>query len=147
MSSKRRKVTKTEPPRTKRNNSIYCITCQGIIKARLTNGKEIYPYRQDLYKLPFWICDQCHNFVGCHHRTRQRTRPLGCIPDKKMREARGYIHKLMDKILQTKKIKRRDMYARLSQYKGSEYHTAEIRSIEEARDVYRFLLKLERRLN
>lgn len=45
---------------------IFCCKCNKHIKARLTNGKEVYPYRSDLHKLPFWKCDQCKNFVGCH---------------------------------------------------------------------------------
>ncbi len=59
---------------------IYCCGCNEKIKARLTNGEEIYPHRTDLYLLPFWKCDSCGNFVGCHHKTDNPTKPLGCIP-------------------------------------------------------------------
>ena len=66
--------------------------------ARLTDGKEVYPHRSDLNSLPFWICDRCRNFVGCHHKTKNPTRPLGCIPNKEMKNARKHIHNLLDPI-------------------------------------------------
>jgi hypothetical protein len=71
---------------------IYCCKCGGYVNARLTDGKETYPHRPDLYGLPFWRCDTCKNFVGCHHKTKERTRPLGCIPTKAIKDARKKIH-------------------------------------------------------
>ena len=57
--------------------NIYCTGCEKNVNARLTDGKERYPHRQDLYELPFWVCDNCGGYVGCHHKTNQRTKPLG----------------------------------------------------------------------
>jgi hypothetical protein len=48
---------------------IFCCECREKVNARLTEGEEIYPHREDLKDLPFWICDKCKNFVGCHHKT------------------------------------------------------------------------------
>lgn len=58
---------------------IYCTGCGKDVQARLTDGAERYPHRPDLYELPFWKCDTCGNYVGCHHKTRAPTKPLGCI--------------------------------------------------------------------
>ena len=65
---------------------IECVECKATVEARLTDGSEIYPHRKDLHKLPFWKCDHCGNFVGCHHKTKKRTRPLGCIPNKEIKK-------------------------------------------------------------
>ena len=78
------------------NKEIYCCGCQGKVSARLTSGKEIYSHRQDLSDLPFWKCDSCNNFVGCHHKTKERTKPLGCIPSPEIKNARKHIHALLD---------------------------------------------------
>ena len=118
---------------------IYCCSCSKEINARLTDGKEIYPHRTDLHSLPFWKCDDCKNFVGCHHKTKDRTKPLGCIPTKELKNARQHIHAILDPIWKNGKISRVDIYKMISKHIGREYHTAEIRTIEEARDIYRFV--------
>lgn len=80
-------------------SEIYCCGCEKKVPARLTDGAEIYPHRHDLSGLPFWKCDTCGNFVGCHHKTKNRTRPLGCIPTPEIKEARKRIHSLLDPLL------------------------------------------------
>src|SRR4051812_7339665 len=75
---------------------LYCCQRRGEVDARLTDGGEIYPHKPDLCGLPFWKCDGCGNYVGCHHKTQDRTRPLGNIPNKAMREARKHIHRILD---------------------------------------------------
>ena len=116
---------------------IYCCGCQKDVSARLTDGAEIYPHRSDLKSLPFWRCDECGNYVGCHHKTKNRTQPLGIIPTAELMKARGHIHKLIDPIWQSGKMTRKEMYKRLSKELGWKYHTANLKSIEEARQVYR----------
>jgi len=118
---------------------IRCCECGDKVQARLTDGTEIYPHRPDLKELPFWKCDQCGNFVGCHHKTKNRTRPLGCIPTPEIKNARKEIHKILDPIWQSGKMSRKDIYAKLTKELGWKYHTANIRSIEEARQVYRIV--------
>lgn len=117
--------------------NIYCVACSVEVKARLTNGQEIYPRRKDIYDLPFWKCDTCKNYVGCHHKTKDRTRPLGCIPTKELKKARMEIHKMIDPWWKSGKVDRRWLYNEMSLDLGYEYHTANIRDIEEARRVYR----------
>lgn len=123
--------------------NIYCCHCQKDVTARLTDGREIYPHRLDLYSLPFWKCDTCGNFVGCHHKTKDRTRPLGVIPTKQLKDARMKIHALIDPLWQSGAISRKKLYEELTEALGWRYHTANIRSIEEARQVYRLGLDLK----
>jgi len=100
----------------------------------LTDGSEIYPARQDLAQLPFWKCDTCGNYVGCHHKTNDPTRPLGCIPTPQLRRARKSIHELIDPYTRRNHKLKRKLYKHLS---GPDtYHTANILSVEEARLIY-----------
>lgn len=121
---------------------IFCCGCSADIDARLTDGREIYPHREDLSALPFWKCDACGNFVGCHHKTKNRTRPLGCIPTPELKEARKKLHALIDPIWQSGKMRRKQVYAAISAEIGREYHTAETRSLDEARAAYRIAKRL-----
>ena len=108
----------------------------------LTDGREIYPHYLTLHVLPFWKCDACGNFVGCHHKTKNRTRPLGCIPTPEIRGARRHIHTLLDSVWKSGKIKRSEIYKRLSDELGWEYHTARLQSVGEARKAYRIIQRL-----
>lgn len=117
--------------------AIYCCGCQQDVTPRLTDGGEIYPHRPDLKDLPFWKCDACGNFVGCHHKTKNRTKPLGCIPTPEIKNARQHIHRVIDPLWQSGRFRRKDLYRALSDRLGWKYHTAEIRTMEDARDAYR----------
>ncbi|AUG88373.1 hypothetical protein PQC39_gp009 [Vibrio phage Vp_R1] len=122
--------------------NIFCCECGTEVVARLTNGKEVYPHREDLFNLPFWKCD-CGNFVGCHYKTDNPTKPLGCIPNPEIKKARGHIHALLDPIWESGKITRTGLYKRLSDKLGYKYHTAEIKCIVEARRVYSEIRKIK----
>lgn len=117
--------------------AIWCAGCSKETSARLTNGAEIYPHREDLFALPFWKCDTCGNHVGCHYKSKRPTEPLGIIPTAKLRNARQHIHRLIDPVWQSGKLPRGKVYAMLSERIGKQYHTAEIRSIEDAREIYK----------
>jgi len=117
---------------------IYCCGCQRGVSARLTDGAEIYRHRKDLARLPFWKCDTCGNHVGCHHKTSTPTKPLGAIPTPELKRARSYIHDILDPLWKRKLVTRAYVYSRMaSALKLQAYHTAEIRSVEEARIAYR----------
>ena len=124
--------------------AIWCCACAAEVNARLTDGREVYAHRPDLASLPFWRCDACSNHVGCHYQTKSRTRPLGNIPTKELRVARGHIHTILDPIWKSRRMSRRRLYARLTQHLGREYHTAEIRTVEEARTIYRAVQEIAR---
>ncbi len=122
---------------------IYCCGCQKDVEAMLTDGTEIYPHRPDLADLPFWKCITCGNFVGCHHKTNDRTKPLGCIPTPEIKNARKHIHRILDPLWKSGRMKRGRIYGKLAKVVGrDEYHTAEIRSVEEARTVYQAVREL-----
>jgi len=123
--------------------NIYCCGCNQIITARLTNGREIYPHRNDLRHLPFWICNTCKNYVGCHHKTKNRTHPLGYIPTKELRKARTEIHKILDPIWKSGQFTRKELYQKITDHIGWKFHTAKIKNIDEARIIYKFILELK----
>ena len=117
---------------------IFCSGCGTDVEARLTTGAEVYPRRKDLAKLPFWRCDACRNWVGCHHKSKKRTAPLGCIPTPEIKAARQHIHRILDPIWQSGDMDRSAVYRAIERRLGMDrpYHTADIRTIEDARRVY-----------
>lgn len=123
---------------------IFCVQCKKDIEARLTDGKEIYPHRDDLYQLPFWKCDTCNNYVGCHHKTKDRTNPLGNISTEELRNARKHIHKILDPLWKQGQFDRKELYKLISAVIGWDYHTSLIKSVEEARKIYRIILDIKR---
>ncbi len=124
--------------------NIFCCGCGTDIQARLTNGLEIYPHRTDLHKLPFWKCDKCGNFVGCHHKTKNRTEPLGHIPTPELKNARKKLHDLIDPMWKSGSVRRSELYKAISDEIGWNYHTAKTRSLEEAREAYKAAMKFKK---
>lgn len=122
--------------------NIFCVACQKKVEARLTNGAEVYPHRPDLYKLNFWICDNCKNFVGCHKNGNGK-KPLGNIPTPKIKMLRKQIHSQLDPLWQSGKYSRKWLYKTISKKIGKEYHTATIASVEEAKTVLNILSEIK----
>jgi len=126
--------------------TIYCCGCGGKVEAIPVTGKNIYPHRPDLSGVPIWACPNCDHYVGCHKGTR---RPLGHLSGRELRNAKMYIHALLDPIWQNEdlcsknKIKKKHfrtkLYRLISDRVGYNYHTGTIRNIEEARNVYRIV--------
>lgn len=124
---------------------IWCVACTRYVVALLTDGREIYPHRKDLQDVPFWKCMQCSNYVGCHHKTSNRTRPLGNIPTAELRAVRVEIHKVIDSLWKGAGCNSRAfVYRKLSEALGRKYHTAELRSVDEARKILAAALLLSR---
>lgn len=120
---------------------IYCCGCNGKVKCYLVAGETVYPHRPDLFKLKFWRCFECKNFVGCH-KNSQKNAPLGNIPTPELKKARQHIHAILDpqwKAFKRSKTARNRAYEIIGKYLGYKYHTAQIRSLEEARKVYKFV--------
>lgn len=117
--------------------SIWCCQCETDVPARLTSGAEVYPHRTDLAEVPMWICDGCRNSVGAHRERSMKLAPLGVIASPQIRKARTSIHHLIDPVWKSRRISRRALYAKISEALGYEYHTAEIKTMEEAHAVYR----------
>lgn len=118
---------------------IYCTGCNATVNARLTSGSEIYPHRNDLNLLPFWVCDNCQNYVGCHHKTKNRTQPLGCIPTAELRKARNEVHKILDPLWKSGVIQRKKLYFTIGEKLGYKFHSANIQSVKEAEEVIKII--------
>lgn len=128
--------------------TLYCCGCEKHVAARLTSGAEIYPHRPDLASVPRWKCDACGNHVGTHHKTENPTKPLGCIPTPELRTHRQRIHSVIDPMWKRvppgsdRKKKRRQIYAALSSALGYSFHSAELRTVEEALRVHSIALRI-----
>lgn len=119
---------------------IFCVECDTTRSAVLVSGRDIYPNRYDLYELPFYRCEVCKNYVGCHHNSkRAKLEPLGVIPNRELRQKRQEVHAVLDPIWKNKIATRKIVYQYLSNKIGREYHTAEIRTVNQAERVIRFL--------
>ena len=129
---------------------IWCCECLANVEARLTSGAEVYPTRRDLDDLPFWKCDGCGNHVGCHHRHHDRslrTRPLGTIAGPEMKKARQHIHRRLDPLWKEGHIRRKVLYGRLSGILGRGYHTADLRTLYEAGNIFRAITRIQAELS
>lgn len=123
----------------------WCCACGSEVYAIKVGGDRIYPKRPDLHDKKFWECDCCKNYVGSHATDG---RPLGSIPTKELRRARMKTHQKMDPMWRDGHISRSELYARVKELvpdvcRNHEFHTAELRSIEEARRAYRALNIIE----
>ena len=125
---------------------IKCCECNSTENIRLTNGADTYPHRKDLAKLPFWKCDTCGNFVGCHHKTKTPTKPLGNIVNNEVKKWRIWIHNILDPIWKQKKMKRGQVYAYMTEKIGKTYHTGEIENVQQARRAFAIAKSLEESL-
>lgn len=112
---------------------IFCCTCNEDVEAVLIHGTDCYPHRKDLASLRFYQCPVCKNFVGTHKGT---DRPLGVIASAEIKKERMKIHSVLDPLWKSKKYPRKELYKQISSRLGYDYHTANLKSIEECRKVY-----------
>jgi len=127
-------------------SDIFCIACDKEVEALLQSGDMIYPHRPDLKYIPFWKCPTCKGYVGCHHKgDKPSTKPLGCIPTPEITKARREIHKLLDPLWKRGLYKRKKVYSMISEFIGKEYHTGEIRTMDEVLLVKIYLKSLRRK--
>lgn len=126
--------------------TIYCTGCEREVDARLTDGKEHYPTRPDLYAIPFWHCDNCGAWVGCHHKTEHPTRPLGYLATPQIINARKKIHRLLDPIWKSGRMQRRHIYSVIGKRLGHVYHNGEIKSLDEAKEIYKIIAEIHNEL-
>jgi len=113
---------------------IWCCGCNKTIVARLTNGMEVYPNIFILRDVNIWKCDTCGNYVGCHQKG-DSTKPMGSIPTPGIRKERMVIHNMIDPVWKNNLMSRSEIYTKISNVLGYKYHTANIKSIEEANTV------------
>lgn len=127
-------------------NLIYCCGCFKDALCDLVTGEEIYPHRPDLYKLPFWQCPDCNNYVGCHHKTANPTKPLGVIPTPELRRYRSKVHKTLDPLWQCGLVSRKRLYKLISDGLGYAYHTANTKSVKEVDEALEAIAKIKAEL-
>lgn len=120
---------------------IFCVECQTEKECKMINGDRAYAHRRDLYHKNFWQCPTCLNFVGTHHKGEGRA-PLGCIPNAQMKKIRQQIHIILDPIWRNRTMTRSEVYKKISDEIGYEYHTGELRTLDEARKVYSIVTRL-----
>lgn len=127
---------------------IYCCGCEKQVLATLVNGENIYNNKK-LHKKLYYQCE-CGLYVGTHRKKHNIIQPLGYIPTKELRSARQHIHKLIDPLWQKKSISRSYLYYYISEclphLKEKKYHTGEIKTIEEARKIYKICLKIKKHI-
>jgi hypothetical protein len=114
--------------------AVHCCACAAEVEAVLVTGAEVYPHRPDLRAKQLWRCPTCGNSVGCHPGG---VLPLGVIASPEIKNARQCIHALIDPIWATGRMPRKRIYAHLTEVLGRQFHTADLRTIEEARAVYK----------
>ena len=76
--------------------------------ALLVDGREVYPYRKDLWCEMFYICKPCGAWVGVH-KDSKKFAPLGVLANAELREARIKAHAAFDSLWKNK-MTRRDAY-------------------------------------
>lgn len=87
-----------------------CIEC-GSSTHRLSDGREAYPHRSDLFSKKFWFCG-CGAFVGCHPGS---STALGAPAGKATKRARMDAHAAFDPIWKGKAMSRSAAYAWLAE--------------------------------
>lgn len=125
---------------------IICTGCETDVDARLTYGREMYPHRSDLASMPFWVCDECGAFVGTHWKTKDPLKPLGFLATPEVKKWRKIIHGILDPLWESRKIKRGQAYAYVSNRIGRTYHTGAIYNVEDARKIYAIVLELKNKI-
>lgn len=119
---------------------IYCCECKKEVESELVKGNMVYPHRQDLKDLLFYQCPSCKKFVGTHKGT---TIPLGVIPNEEIKKIRIKIHSIIDPLWKGKQKSRTQIYNYISSKLGYQYHTANIRSLEEGAKILKIVKELE----
>lgn len=90
-----------------------CPYCANV--SELVSGNVVYPHRKDLHAKPFWRCEPCGAYVGCHPNTE---RPLGRLADAQLRKAKMRAHAAFDPIWKLRKMNRSSAYHWLSKQLG-----------------------------
>lgn len=107
----------------------------------------MYPNRPDLAQLPFWVCDTCASFVGTHHKTKKKNRPLGYLATPQIKQLRMRIHAVLDPLWKSGKISRGQAYKYISDHVKYSYHNGELYSVSEGKKVWAIVQELKKKLD
>ena len=123
---------------------IFCCNCEKDVDTNIIYGDTVYPHRKDLKNLKFFQCKFCLHSVGTHKHSGE---PLGVIPTVQLKERRQYIHSIMDPLWRKGTVPRKTIYKYLSKVIGRNYHTADLRSIDETDVIINAISRLKRKIN
>lgn len=84
-------------------------------KTKLVGGIRVYPHREDLHGLSFWLCEDCGAYCGCHRGTHK---PLGTPANAELRNLRKQAHSKFDPFWRSGKMTRTEAYERLAKKMG-----------------------------
>lgn len=117
---------------------IYCCTCEKDMEALLVPAKEIFGTKANNLNGGYWRCVKCNSYCGTHNKGRKVLSPLGSMAGPEIRNARIRIHRILDPLWMRKnaKLTRKKVYKMLSRAIGRDYHTAELRTLEECSFIY-----------
>ncbi len=102
--------------------------------AELVTGAEIYPHRDDLNSLKFWLCAPCSAYVGCHKEGNgygDGSRPLGRLANAALRRAKNKAHAAFDPIWQMRQMSRKEAYLWLASKLGMPVEQVHIGEFDE----------------
>lgn len=134
-----------ESPMSEPEQRGFCCVCMETTTLRRGSGSEVYPHRADLAEVVVWICDRCGGHVGGHRGGRGA--PLGSVPTPELRLARMRLHELIDPLWRAGRIRRGELYRRLSDDVGWDVHVARVSTLEEGRNLWRAAAAIRRELD
>lgn len=98
-----------------------CTYCQQ--PAEFVSHEAIYGKRYGDKSWMVWLCRPCNAYVGVHQNNPAR--PLGTMANKELRAWRQKAHAAIDPLWESGLMKRKAVYARLSEMMGYEVHVGE----------------------
>lgn len=96
-------------------------------EAELVTGEKTYPHLTSLHHIPFWFCQPCEAWVGCHPGTKT---PLGSVANAELRLKRMQAHSAFDSTWTNRK-ERSKQYAWLADVMGLSEDKCHIGSFSE----------------
>lgn len=84
-------------------------------QSQLVHGQAIYPHRPDLWAKPFWQCEPCEAYVGCHPGTKNA---LGRLANDELRKAKQAAHAAFDPLWRGGQQHRKSAYLWLAERMG-----------------------------
>ena len=100
----------------------------------------MYPNRPDLKDLVLYQCPCCKNPVGTH---KNSGKPLGIIVSKEIKALRIKIHAILDPMWKGGGYKRKELYMKLSEKIGEDFHVANITTQEQAERVLKLIENMQ----
>lgn len=124
---------------------VLCQECNKMVEAKIVKGDVIYPHRTDLYHLDFFQCPICGNYKEIQ-QGEKNSKLLIVLPTPEVRQARMRVHNIIDPLWKSKKIKRDEIYKRLSKELHCDYHNNNCIDLERLEKAYRIALEIQSEL-